>query len=327
MDIFFCFVFRSVFSPGARMMLVLLFATLVLSQVNRTTPSEYDIDTCKLALVWKGRGSVSVFGRDGECHQCIPTLLAKFSGPQSAIVYVVAPTAHGFYISSSAQPGEQTWWSLGDRGVYECAVDDLGAGVVTEVTAPYNTWLPLLVAIIVYISAAVLFLIAYFCIYVRCARSSKQSEERASLLVNQDGGEKADSAPSSIPRSGQRLYSIDTFRGVCLAVMVFVNYGGGSYWFFSHSLWDGLTVADLVFPWFVFLMGVSITLSLSSIMARPVVWSTMLYKIFRRTAILFALGLVVNNCFIVENCRVPGERIRERERERERKERLWLNKK
>ena len=32
--------------------------------------------------------------------------------------------------------------------------------------------------------------------------------------------------------------------------MCFVNYGGGGYWFFDHSNWNGLTVADLVFPWY-----------------------------------------------------------------------------
>lgn len=31
--------------------------------------------------------------------------------------------------------------------------------------------------------------------------------------------------------------------------MIFVNYNGGDYWFFNHSVWNGLTVADLVFPW------------------------------------------------------------------------------
>lgn len=33
--------------------------------------------------------------------------------------------------------------------------------------------------------------------------------------------------------------------------MCFVNYDGGGYWFFNHSKWNGLTVADLVFPWYV----------------------------------------------------------------------------
>ncbi|KAL8165913.1 UNVERIFIED_CONTAM: hypothetical protein K2H54_056741 [Gekko kuhli] len=65
-----------------------------------------------------------------------------------------------------------------------------------------------------------------------------------------------------------RLRSLDTFRGLALAIMVFVNYGGGKYWFFKHQSWNGLTVADLVFPWFVFIMGTSIALSLSSMLRR-----------------------------------------------------------
>ena len=34
-----------------------------------------------------------------------------------------------------------------------------------------------------------------------------------------------------------------------LIIMTFVNFGGGGYWFFAYSSWNGLTVADLVFPW------------------------------------------------------------------------------
>lgn len=33
--------------------------------------------------------------------------------------------------------------------------------------------------------------------------------------------------------------------------MIFVNFGGGEYFFLNHSTWNGLTVADLVFPWWV----------------------------------------------------------------------------
>lgn len=47
----------------------------------------------------------------------------------------------------------------------------------------------------------------------------------------------------------QRLRSLDTFRGIALTIMIFVNYGGGGYWYFAHATWNGLTVADLVFPW------------------------------------------------------------------------------
>ncbi|KAJ1434428.1 hypothetical protein B484DRAFT_446661 [Ochromonadaceae sp. CCMP2298] len=74
------------------------------------------------------------------------------------------------------------------------------------------------------------------------------------------------SAPAPAPTSGkpERLHSLDTFRGISLCCMIFVNYGGGGYWFFDHAAWNGLTVADLLFPWFMWMMGVSMALSFSS---------------------------------------------------------------
>ena len=75
--------------------------------------------------------------------------------------------------------------------------------------------------------------------------------------------------------------------------MIFVNYGGGGYWFFNHSAWNGLTVADLVFPWFVWIMGVSVVFSYQS-RRKDQIWSR-LYQVFRRSIILFGLGLFLNN--------------------------------
>lgn len=53
----------------------------------------------------------------------------------------------------------------------------------------------------------------------------------------------------SVRKHPHRVKSIDVFRGLCIMLMIFVNYGGGKYWFFQHSAWNGLTVADLIFPW------------------------------------------------------------------------------
>ena len=58
-----------------------------------------------------------------------------------------------------------------------------------------------------------------------------------------------------------RVDCLDTFRGACLGLMIFVNYGGGGYWFFDHAAWNGLTFADLLFPWFMWVMGCSMALS------------------------------------------------------------------
>jgi predicted acyltransferase len=58
-----------------------------------------------------------------------------------------------------------------------------------------------------------------------------------------------------------RVDCLDTFRGMCLQLMIFVNFGGGGYWFFDHAAWNGLTFADVLFPWFMWVMGCSMALS------------------------------------------------------------------
>ena len=86
--------------------------------------------------------------------------------------------------------------------------------------------------------------------------------------------------------------------------MIFVNYGGGGYWFFEHSKWNGLTVADLVFPWFIWIMGVSIVFSYKGRKKDSLLMR--LYQVIRRTIILFALGLFLNVegiiIFFVQSC-------------------------
>ena len=79
-----------------------------------------------------------------------------------------------------------------------------------------------------------------------------------------------------------------------LLIMVFINYGGGGYYFFQHSKWNGLTVADLVFPWFVWIMGVSVVFSFQG--RKKDSFLHQLYQIIRRTVLLFALGL-----FLISN--------------------------
>ncbi|CAF0974728.1 unnamed protein product [Adineta ricciae] len=108
---------------------------------------------------------------------------------------------------------------------------------------------------------------------------------QGSLNTNQSA------ASNTKSRATKRLRSLDTFRGFSLMVMIFVNYGGGGYWFFDHSTWNGLTLADLVFPWFTWMMGVSIVLSQRSLRSKNVRKRSMLVKICRRTLILILLGM------------------------------------
>lgn len=45
--------------------------------------------------------------------------------------------------------------------------------------------------------------------------------------------------------------SLSSWRhiSISIVIMIFVNYGAGSYWFLEHATWNGLQLADLVFPW------------------------------------------------------------------------------
>lgn len=91
----------------------------------------------------------------------------------------------------------------------------------------------------------------------------------------------------------QRLVSLDLLRGLTVAMMILVNNGyGESFSQLRHKEWNGMTVCDLVFPFFLFMMGISTYLSLrkTQFQATPYV----LRKVFKRTVLLFLIGLAIN---------------------------------
>lgn len=93
-----------------------------------------------------------------------------------------------------------------------------------------------------------------------------------------------------------RLVSLDVFRGITIALMVLMGNPGGSeyYGFLQHADWNGLTLADVVFPFFIFIVGVAIPYSFTNKLERKVSKRSLLLRITRRTIILFLLGLFIN---------------------------------
>ena len=64
------------------------------------------------------------------------------------------------------------------------------------------------------------------------------------------------------PAPVKRILSVDVLRGLTVACMILVNNGyGESFAQLRHSAWNGLTLCDLVFPFFLFIMGVSVNFS------------------------------------------------------------------
>lgn len=91
-----------------------------------------------------------------------------------------------------------------------------------------------------------------------------------------------------------RLLSIDIFRGITIALMIIVNsQGDQAYSWLSHSTWNGCTFADLVFPFFIFIMGVSLAFSLSKLIEKGLL-QQILMKILKRSLIIFLIGLFLN---------------------------------
>ena len=91
-----------------------------------------------------------------------------------------------------------------------------------------------------------------------------------------------------------RLISLDVLRGLTVALMITVNNGGGKmiYSTLEHSKWNGMTPCDLVFPFFLFIMGISTFLSFKK---SNFTWSkTTARKIAKRTIMMFAIGLLIN---------------------------------
>ncbi|KAA0037686.1 hypothetical protein IC582_008601 [Cucumis melo] len=91
-----------------------------------------------------------------------------------------------------------------------------------------------------------------------------------------------------------RLVSLDVFRGITVALMIVVDYAGGVMPAINHSPWDGLTLADLVMPFFLFIVGVSLALAYKKIPSRGIATQ----KAVLRTLKLLFLGLFLQGGFL-----------------------------
>ncbi len=107
-----------------------------------------------------------------------------------------------------------------------------------------------------------------------------------------------------------RLLSLDVFRGMTIAGMILVNCPGNDnpYPVLAHAEWDGWTFADLIFPAFLVIMGFSLTLSMSRRLDKGDKPFDVLGQAFRRSTIIFLLGLIVSAVMIptLGVFRIPG---------------------
>ncbi|KAI4376077.1 hypothetical protein MLD38_013871 [Melastoma candidum] len=110
-------------------------------------------------------------------------------------------------------------------------------------------------------------------------------------------GNDDDLAQPQFPNNGltpSRVASLDAFRGLCVFLMMLVDYGGSLFPIISHSPWDGLRLADFVMPFFLFISGVSLALVHKKVSNKPgATWKAVL-----RAAKLFFLGVLLQGGYL-----------------------------
>lgn len=111
------------------------------------------------------------------------------------------------------------------------------------------------------------------------------------------------------PGAPPRLLSVDALRGLTVAAMVLVNNPGtwsAVYRALQHAEWHGWTPTDMVFPFFLFVVGVSIALALGPALERGA--SGLPVRVLRRAAVIFVLGLLLHALpfFPLATLRIPG---------------------
>ncbi len=94
-----------------------------------------------------------------------------------------------------------------------------------------------------------------------------------------------------------RLLSVDVMRGLTIALMIVVNaqMGRAPFTQLSHAAWNGVTATDLVFPTFLFLVGLTTVLSISARLALGASRRELFMHALRRAGLLVLFGFVVNN--------------------------------
>jgi len=266
------------------------------------------------------------FGWTSECFDCdtLPPLPVAKGNASCSLVSATFPFTIEARSSSTGQVVRSSL-DLAQRGGYTVSLSTEASAIQLETTynpvAMSEIWGPLVTLL-----AVVVALFGLRCVV--SARAQRSEEEAADPIASANGyvvlepknevastphetsqaaAPKALIAPALKTAGGStRLNSLDTFRGLSLTFMIFVNYGGGGYWWLDHSSWDGLTVADLLFPWFMWMQGVSMAIALKGRRHAKQSRGAMLTQIARRSATLCAIGLFLDCPDTLGTWRLPG---------------------
>lgn len=242
--------------------------------------------------------TIHVFGQYVECDECDYQEVAEV--PPNGLKYLLVNTKYSLQMHYKHNNSVLCPWNQDLLEHYR-----YGWNLTEKCTPLYikeeadNAYIPILTAYIIFMFIGTMWYMVK-CIY-KCTRDNtvwrrfilRSTEIESDLGSTQESPLVLERPP--VKKHPNRLKSIDVFRGFCILLMIFVNYGGGKYSFFEHSVWNGLTFADLVFPWFTWVMGVSMTLSFTNKLRRATPRRQMIAQVVKRSFILIFLGIMVQS--------------------------------
>ncbi|XP_050446349.1 heparan-alpha-glucosaminide N-acetyltransferase-like isoform X1 [Cataglyphis hispanica] len=265
------------------------------------------IDEACFSIINEYDTRVALYSYPSECYLC-KNILQTYLPKQKNTTLVISTKypLHIFYEDAQLLQFCHTTYNFKEHGSYgwNISKESLCSEIYT-IHEPVNSYLPIFAAFMVYIL-----------LMVSCATFkiiTHVIKRKLSANNVHDDLDRLQEAETSNPiigtnRSSTRIRSVDTFRGIAILLMIFVNNGGGKYVFFNHSAWNGLTVADLVLPWFAWIMGLSITISKRSEFRVSSSRKKIILRCLQRAFILILLGLMLNSIDSnsLKNLRFPG---------------------
>ncbi|XP_011862833.1 PREDICTED: heparan-alpha-glucosaminide N-acetyltransferase-like isoform X2 [Vollenhovia emeryi] len=265
-----------------------------------------EIDEACFSILNEYNRSVTLYSYSSDCYQCAnaPPQAILPAGKNTTLVVSTKYPLHVFYKDTYEYC--HTTYNFKEHGSYgwNISQEQLCSQIYT-IREPINSYLPIFAAFMVFVLLAILF--ATIKVIVRVIKGKLSPDN-----IHDDLDELQETeTPTPIVRtnrSSTRIRSIDTLRGIAVLWMIFVNNGGGKYVFFNHSAWNGLTVADLVLPWFAWIMGLSITIAKRSELRVSNSRGKIILRCLQRALILVLLGLMVNSIHSksLKDLRFPG---------------------
>jgi len=271
-------------------------------------------DQACLILNNLGTAPLHISSQSSECYQC-PLLPLVTLHPVKSKAIVVSTVYERIFEVLDANQSCRERFHFNQHGFYQWNMTSLKlCDKLSVIKDPNNVYLPLWVAIAI--------LVALITSWLSAIRFSQRLRMFLGYAPFMNEVECDFGTPSSSPDStslaptsrrvshysSNRVKALDAFRGITICLMIFVNAGGGKYNIFSHSAWNGLSLSDVIFPWFAWIMGIGILLSLRCHVRENVAAKQLFLNILRRSILLISFGIMLNsvNSNDLHRIRIPG---------------------